>query len=313
MSKNKNYDKALYRYADILSRIALDERPTNRFLMQEYNVTERTIQRDMKKLGENFPLKKDANGGWLFDYDFALKGSTYSIDEAITLTNALKQVQKAGNEFEKTIKLLFKKFIFPVYKNPYYIKPPLYEYIDMDSPLIDSLEEAIINNNICEIALNEHFIRVCPYKIINHDGIWYLFCENSTTDKLEHFVIAKIDNVKVYTDKFVPRKDIEDILSYIQSPYYTEHIKYEVVIEVSKNISEYFLVKQQLPSQKIVEKKDDGSLVLSYFVSHEEEIDNLIKSWLPDIRVIKPKQTKERIYKELQNYLKRNEPVGEKE
>ena len=87
MAKSETYDKALYRYANILSRIALNERPNNKFLAREYNVTQRTIQRDINRLGDKFPIKKDSNGGWMFDYDFCLKGSSYSIDESICLIN----------------------------------------------------------------------------------------------------------------------------------------------------------------------------------------------------------------------------------
>ncbi len=304
MPTNKDYDKALYRYADILSRIALGEKPDNEFLAKEYGVSIRTIQRDLRKLSGKFPLKKDENGGWMFDYDFSLKGSTFSVNEAITLSNALNQIQKAGNEFEDMIQIIFKKLIFPPdYKNPYYIKPPLYEYIDMDSPLIDNLEEAITNNKTCEITINNQKIEVNPYKIINHDGIWYLLCEEVSTGKLIHYIVGKITDIKVQIKRFKPKKDIESLLLSIQSPYYVEHNKYEVVIEVSPKISDYFLVKRQLPSQKIIEKKEDGTIVLGYQVSHEEEIDNLIKSWLPDIKVIKPKKIKERIFKELKNYL----------
>ena len=304
MARNTDYDKALYRYADILSRIALDQRPTSKFFVEEYGVKERTIQRDMKKLKENFPITKDSNAGWMFDYDFGLKGSVYNVDEAITFTNALNQVQKAGSEFDETVKILFKKLIFPIHKNPYYIKPPLYEYIDMDSPMMDTFEEAIMYNNVCKISIDSNQHRVHPYKIINHSGIWYLFCENEDRDRLEHHVIAKIDNLEMLSEKFEVRLDIEDILQHIHSPYYIEHKKFEVVIEVSQNISEYFLAKNHLPSQKLIGKKEDGSLIFAYEVSHEEEIDNLIKSWLPDIRVLKPEYIKKRIFGELREYLK---------
>jgi len=303
MATKKDYDKALYRYADMLSRIALDERPTNKFFMDEYNVSERTVQRDLKKLQMNFPLTKDSNGGWMFNYNFNLKNSTYSTEEAISLTNALLQVKKAGNEFEKAVDILFKKFIFPTYKNPYYIKPPLYQYIDMDSPLLNKIEDAILYNNISILHIKRDKINIEPYKIINYDGIWYLMCKDIDSNKLIHLVVAKIDDIEVLSQKFTIREDIDKLLQEIDSPHYIEGQKYEVIIEVSSNISEYFLLKQHLPSQKLIKQHENGSITISYMVTHEEEIDNLIKSWLPDIQVISPKTTKERILTELKNYI----------
>jgi hypothetical protein len=39
-------------------------------------------------------------------------------------------------------------------------------------------------------------------------------------------------------------------------------------------------------------------------VSHDEDIDNIIKSWLPDIYVEKPEKYKDQVIAELQEYLR---------
>jgi predicted DNA-binding transcriptional regulator YafY len=45
-------------------------------------------------------------------------------------------------------------------------------------------------------------------------------------------------------------------------------------------------------------------LIVSYQVTQELEIEELIKRWLPYVRVIKPLSLKDRIEEELRGYLK---------
>jgi len=78
-----------------------------------------------------------------------------------------------------------------------------------------------------------------------------------------------------------------------------------VIVKVYPNIAHFFKVKDFLQSQKIEEKLSDGSLIVSFEVSHDEDIDNIIKSWLPDIEVLEPKRYAKKIKQELENYIRR--------
>ena len=49
--------------------------------------------------------------------------------------------------------------------------------------------------------------------------------------------------------------------------------------------------------------KLNGNLLISYQVTQEIEIEELIKKWLPDVKVIEPLSLKERIEGELSGYL----------
>lgn len=62
-----------------------------------------------------------------------------------------------------------------------------------------------------------------------------------------------------------------------------------------------------MQSQKILEELDNGDLKISFEVSHDEDIDNIIKSWLPDIEVCEPKKYRDQIISELREYLDRIE------
>jgi predicted DNA-binding transcriptional regulator YafY len=44
-------------------------------------------------------------------------------------------------------------------------------------------------------------------------------------------------------------------------------------------------------------------LIVSYKITQEKEIDELIKRWIPYVKVISPISLKEKIHKELRDYL----------
>jgi predicted DNA-binding transcriptional regulator YafY len=71
--KQKNsYDKALHRLITIITLLLKDERPTIKFLAEEFNVSVRTIQKDVyQRLGQ-FEIEKDKSGYLKFGDNFSL-------------------------------------------------------------------------------------------------------------------------------------------------------------------------------------------------------------------------------------------------
>ena len=65
----------------------------------------------------------------------------------------------------------------------------------------------------------------------------------------------------------------------------------------------FFENKKFLPSQEIVEKLDNGNLILSFFVTQEIEIEDLIKRWIPYLKVIEPISLDEKIKSDIRKYL----------
>jgi predicted DNA-binding transcriptional regulator YafY len=71
ISKPKHsYDKALYRLVSIIAMLLKDERPTIKSLSEEFNVSIRTIQKDVyQRLGQ-FDIEKDISGYLKFGESF---------------------------------------------------------------------------------------------------------------------------------------------------------------------------------------------------------------------------------------------------
>lgn len=304
-TKKKTYDKALYRLTKILELLFDDARPTIPELAEEFNVTERTIQKDVYERLESFGVTKNSYGQLCFEYEIDIKKSFLRVEEMFFISLSLSQVEDIDDQHQQLAKGIFRKILKKELYNPYFIKPERFQPIDNDEKMIDSLEEAITNQKAVEIVFNDKPLKLFPYKIASFEGIWYLMADDVYEDKLKNYMISRIEDLAILEEKFERMQELEDVLDEIESAWYVEGNTFKVVIKVYPEISEYFLLKKHLESQKILEKLQDGSLIIEFTVTHEEDVDNLIKSWLPHIEVISPENFKERILKELTIYVER--------
>ena len=93
------------------------------------------------------------------------------------------------------------------------------------------------------------------------------------------------------------------MLDKAHSPYYQDGNSFNIKVKVYSEIAHFFEQKEFLQSQEIEEKLEDGSLIINFEISHDEDIDNIIKSWLPHIEIIEPIRFKEKLKNELKEYL----------
>jgi predicted DNA-binding transcriptional regulator YafY len=84
-------------------------------------------------------------------------------------------------------------------------------------------------------------------------------------------------------------------------PHYKENL-IEVVVEISSPKAHYFKSKKFFASQKIVESRENGELVVSFKLTDTVEIESFIMSWIPFVRVIAPVSLKEQIETTLKEY-----------
>jgi len=198
----------------------------------------------------------------------------------------------------------YQKLIYPNFFNPYYIKKTSYESLNTNTQIVKKLERAIESKNIITISLDSLSIEVEPYKIASFDGFWYLFAKDINSTKIKTFMLSNIEEVSLQNNFHNTNlTTIQQVLDSTHSAWFDDGEVFEVVIEVYPEIAEYFLKRNFLQSQEILEIKEDGTLMIRFEISHYEDIDNLVKSWLPHIKVISPVHFREQIKQELQEYL----------
>ena len=303
----KDYDKTLTRLLGILTKLSNFEMPTSKELANEYNVSVRTIQKDIKERLCYYPIVKDENHRYRFEYGYSLKRTTLTNDEMIFLNLALTQFEDV-DDIEKVKDSIFKKIINKNFYSPYFIKQDDLEDIDIDSPLISQLEQLIENKEIAKITFTNQIKELEIYKIAAFDGIWYLLAKDINTKKIKTFRLIDIKEI-VPTSRYhkTPNKYIDEVLDDVHSAFFEDGNSFDVTVKVYKEIASYFRSRDFLESQEIIQEYDDGSLLVKFSVSHDEDIDNIIKSWLPHIEILQPKRFRDKLLRELKDYIKKVE------
>jgi len=299
----KSHDTTVTRLILILSKLDENERPTQNELAKEFGVSLRTIQRDVGQRLTYFPIEKTTEGRLFFTDGFSLKRTSFKDIEMVLLSLSLSMVMDISPEFSQSAHSLLGKLLVPNFSSSYIIKQDPYEKIDMDSSKMNKLEFAIENKRVTDIKTIKQDFLVEPYKIVCFDEVWYLFAKDLNDEKIKTFFISDLLEVEYSINIFKPHKNIDKILQKANTAWFEDGISYEVKVYVMKEIAHYFKRKKHFISQKLIRENDDGSLVLSFEVSHDEEIDNIIKAWLPHITVISPKRLRNKMLKELESYI----------
>lgn len=302
--KIKNSDKVLTRLVIILQKLSNYELPTRVELMEEFNVSSKTIQRDINERLCYFPIEENSLKQLKFIDGFSLNKTSLKENEMLFIYLSLSQIKDINNNFEKITYNIFTKLLTPTFNSPYHIKAKAFESIDMDSPLLNNIEKAIEYKNRLTIKLENRSIEIEPYKVVSFDGIWYLFGKDLDDEKIKTVFIHEIIDMKIKAEKFQLDKPIDSILENVHSAWFEDGNYMEVKVKVNSNIAFNFKLKNILPSQKILEEFDDGSLLIQFGVTTEEDIDNILKAWIPDIEIISPQKYRNNFVEELKEYLR---------
>lgn len=301
----KDYDKTLTRLIGILTKLSDNECPTTKVLAQEYGVTVRTIQNDINRLISSFPITKDSEGRFIFEPGYSLRQTSLNSEELIFLTLALDQFTDV-DDVDRVKDRIYKKIVSRQLESPFFIRYEHLEDLEVDSPLIASLENYIRSREIVQIDFTNKSTRLELYKIAAFWGFWYLFAKDLDEGKIKTFKLSKIKKITPLGKyhKTSPEK-IKAILDKAHSAFYDDGSSFTVLVKVQKEVAEFFKAREFIQSQKIEEELADGSLHVSFEVSHDEDVDNLIKAWLPHVEILEPKRFRDKLINELEIYLKR--------
>jgi len=304
MSTSK-HDKFFARSILLLQELSENGSKNVGELAEIFGVNKRTIYRDIERL-HFFPIELEKGKGTVrIAKGFALENPKLQDLELLVAELAFDSIRNINEETDKHLSSIRAKISNPTFFSPYEIKPEAYEEINMDSELVNKIEDAIKKRNISKVKSNECISVVEPYKVVAFNGFWYLMAKDRADKKIKTYMMAKMQEFYATTEVFDSKYiDIDKLLENVHSAWFDDGNCFEVVIKIKPQAANYFKLKKHLTSQKIVEEKKDGTLIVSFEVSHDEDVDNLIKSWLPHVEVVSPTRLRDKLFKELQSYLR---------
>jgi predicted DNA-binding transcriptional regulator YafY len=286
-----SHDTLSIRLSLILTKLNSGERFTIQELSEEFNVTKRTIQRDMNERFSYLPLKKE--NGYYFLEEYCLgKLNFEDIKNFATLSGIKNLYPNLTDNF--IVDLLNSKI-----NQTYLIKGYEYEDLSSKTKLFENLNIAIVTYQSISVSYNDKQRELNPYKLINTDGIWYLSADEN--NQLKTYTVNKISNYNPTTKTFKPKKEFIDKIAQNQDTWFSDD-KLEVTLRINKKAKEYFTRRELLSYQKIIEQNDDY-LVVSTIVSYEEEILKVVRYWIPHIKILEPVELQDKLIKQLEDYI----------
>jgi len=293
MVMKKDHDKLSYRLSSILGKLNNGELLTVDELAEEYDVSTKTIGRDLNdRLSTFLPIIKE-NGYYRLE-SYALGKLTYDDIKSFALLSGIKELYpELSNSF--IVDLLNTKV------NPAYLINHMgYEKLDYKTKEFEELSGAILNKRELSFIYNDKKRKVNPYKLINNNGIWYLAGDEK--EILKTYTFSKIKNLIIKDTIFIPNKEFINTIEKQDYNWYSKNI-IDVTLEITGEKIEYFLRRDILPNQKIIEQSQD-KLILSTQATYEEEILGIVKHGLPNIRILSPQSLQEKLEDTLKEYLK---------
>ena len=281
--------------------------------------SEKTIRRDLDAIKKFFPHSFERIQGKKGCYKAITKNIFNQLIDKERLALLVQTFNIAQqNNFLDTlnIKAEDKKIIahkIEKSKECYHFISKPFETKKGDTLLLKEIEKAIIWRRYSTLFHRERGeikeYQIKPYKIIFINEIFYLATENLEGEfPFSLFRVSNIQEIQHQSKTFQINPDIADFIQYMQTPfslYKTDFRKYLITVKlvVSKEKARFFKVKKFLPSQKVEEERDDGSLIISFLVTKEMEVEEMIKKWIPHLNVISPLSLKEKIEEDLRGYL----------
>ena len=277
---SNDHDTLSFRLADMLIKLNEGQKLNPQQLSQEYKVSLRTIQRDLNRLSP-LPIKQE-NGLYRLESFYLGKLSLKDIKNFATLAGVSGLFPKLDSEFVCAL-------LDATVSHAYDIKSQHNEDVSQLKPLFDTLQTAIIEH--CRLSFNykgsQHTIN--PYKLIHHHGCWYVAGVHNNI--LKAYKVGLLVNL-VRVELFKPDNTVIEQLKNEESIWFGLH-KREVILTVDKKAAAHFKRRQLVPSQHIIKELEDGSLIVSSYISHDLQILPIVRYWIPHVRVLSPDSLRE--------------------
>ncbi|MFD3248212.1 helix-turn-helix transcriptional regulator [Rahnella aquatilis] len=263
-------------------------------LAERFKVSERTVYRDLNRLGEYITCSKE--GVYRISLPAEEKDPLPTISSVIEKTGISKLLplenSRALNDVLRAIE--YRRIeILPL--------PAEMLLSEHQKKTFSSLEHAIREGRRCQLQYKGKNRTLNPYRLMNVKGIWYL----AATDEhqmIKAYLVSGIQWLDIKHDTFKPDPDISDYLNNEDDIWFSRN-KIEVLVEVMPNVAHYFERRNILPQQKMIEKTADGKVRLSTMIAHEEQLFSILRFWLPNIRIITPLQQAENFVQQLKQYV----------
>ncbi|WP_026478351.1 helix-turn-helix transcriptional regulator [Alkaliphilus transvaalensis] len=200
------------RLLSILMMIINNERITARELSEYFQVSVRTIQRDIDTLSmAGIPIYSEVGkkGGYQLLNDYKLDKNFLKTDEAKVLNNLLESLQKAVpyteiksvyNKFSMLLPSDLKSHKIVVKLSPLINRKRFKENLDIITKARDSYQK--IHIKYIDASFRESHRIICPYTLVMMGSTWYIYGYCELRENFRMFKLSRIISCKLLEKKF---------------------------------------------------------------------------------------------------------------
>ena len=290
MPSNQERDTLSTRLSQILIMFNEGKRLSVEELAIEFNVNKRTIQRDFTRLSYLPIEKKD---GYYFMEEYCLGRLSYKDIRQFATFSGIQELYPELNNS------LIVDILNTRINQTMEVKGHKYEDLSKKVDTFNGVATAIVTKREVSFTYKEKPREVKPYKLINTNGIWYLIAVEG--DVVKHFSLGKIECFQTLDVEFTVEQSVIETLKQNDGMWVSQSL-IDVVLEIDLSMAEFFLRRDLLPNQKLIEHRDD-KLILSTQVAYEEEILKVVRYWIPHMKILSPLSLQKRLENTLKSYL----------
>ena len=293
--KASTHERLAERLANILTKLNTGDQLGVAELACEFQVSKRTIERDFDRLNTYLPLIQDENS------------KKYFLDPVYLGRFKLQDIQNfaqlsgIGGLYPSLDMPFLRHLLDERSSQIFSAKGYCYENARAFSEHFQIFADAIHKRQKLSFIYNERLRLVDPYRLIHHQGSWYLAA--AVADELRAYRLSKIDLVVVHElDFFQPHTEVLTQLEANEGIWFGKH-KQVVKISVRPEIALYFKQRLLLPEQQIEREDATGGLLIHCQIRHEMQLLPLVRYWIPYIKIIEPAHFQLKLEQDLQRYL----------
>ena len=288
MQQDSKNDKLTARLIEILVKFNQGERVSIQSVMEEFQISKSTAQRDLRRL--------EACGA-------TKRGRYYSMDPTL-----LGQIPSRG--VKQRFKQLGLTELFPNFDQAYKAtfnsngeSPFLFKNVRIEdgsefSRSFHELTTAIQKHQATNLTYKkQRYNNIEPYRLVNDRGLWFVAAIHQNTLKL--FRMSKVSQVQRSNEIFTEDSKVKLRVDQLTMRN-TQDETTSIILKVDAIISNHFLESEIVPVQRVLKQLEDGCLIVSAEITNFKQITPIIKYWLPDVEVVSPTELKDQLRLELQ-------------
>ena len=295
--KNTNLtskEAQLSRLLQMLGILSREQRLNKDELLNKFNIDVRTFQRDIKKIKEecNLDITRSKDVFYYLNRGLEADGSLSFNDIKLFAKNSgLGDLYPNLDDETITdaLNIDFSKF--------YSINNQAGKNQKELSAIFDDLRKAIKEHLELNFYYDGKERLVKPYRLDFVDGIWYLLGDEKT--KLKSFSLLKIKKYQILGG-FEPSRIFLHRIKENDLEWISQNIKIARILVLPK-AREYFERKNIFKSFKIL-KDDNNGILLEVRFAFDDELLNVVKAWIPYIKIIEPQELNAKLKNSLLEY-----------